>query len=47
MSVVAADVISGVFTNARIPRVTELRGYSQGTTAPSGGTDGDLYLQYT
>ena len=47
MSVVAADIISGVFLNARIPRVTELRGYSQGTTAPSGGTDGDLYLQYT
>ena len=47
MQVVAADIISGVFVNARIPRVTELRGYSQGTTAPSGGTDGDMYLQYS
>ena len=47
MQATAADVISGVFVNARIPRVSELRGYSSGPAAPTGGSDGDLYLQYS
>lgn len=47
LGVAAADVVSGVLSNARVPTLAGLRGYSQGTGAPSGGVDGDIYLQYT
>lgn len=46
-NVTTADVSSGVFPNTRIPKLTQLRGFSSGTGAPSGGSDGDLYFQYT
>ena len=46
-NVTTADVSSGVFLNTRIPKLTQLRGFSSGTGAPSGGADGDLYFQYT
>ena len=46
--VTAADVSSGTLENARVPRVSELRGFTSGTAAPSNatGSDGDLYFQY-
>jgi hypothetical protein len=47
LAVTAADVVSGVLANGRVPRVTELRGFTSGTSAPTGGADGDLYFQYT
>jgi hypothetical protein len=43
----ATDVTSGVLNNARVPTVINLRGISRGTAAPSGGSDGDLYIKYT
>ena len=43
----ATDVSSGVFASERIPRVSKLRGISSGTSAPTGGEDGDLYFQYS
>lgn len=43
----AADVTSGVFSSAFVPKVLGLRGISYGTAAPSGGVDGDIYIQYT
>ncbi|QDP44850.1 minor tail protein [Microbacterium phage Araxxi] len=43
----ATDVTAGVLNNARVPRVGELRGITSGTAAPSGGSDGDIYIQYT
>ena len=46
-NVTTSDVSSGVFLNTRIPKLTQLRGFSSGTGAPSGGADGDLYFQYT
>lgn len=45
--VTAADVISGIFSNARIPKIGELRGITFGTAAPTGGVDGDWYGQYS
>ena len=32
--------------NDKVPALTELRGFSSGTTPPAGGQDGDLYFQY-
>lgn len=42
----AADITSGVISNARLPRLSELRGFSHGTAAPSGGDPGDIYFQH-
>ena len=44
----ATDVTSGVLSNARVPVVSALRGFSSGTAEPvnSSGADGDLYFQY-
>lgn len=42
----ASDVTGGVLDNQRVPRVSQLRGFSSGTAAPAGGSDGDLYFQY-
>ena len=43
-----AKTISGVFNNARVPKVNQLRGISFGTAAPSPGSgqSGDIYFQY-
>ena len=43
----ASDILAGVLNNARVPRVGDLRGQSSGTAAPSGGSDGDWYIQYS
>ena len=43
----ADDMNSGVLAPARVPRVSGLRGISSGTSAPTGGEDGDLYFQYS
>src|SRR6478672_6090794 len=41
------DITSGEIDKAYLPKVSQLRGFSSGTAAPSGGADGDLYFQYT
>ena len=41
------DITSGLITNARLPRLSEMRGHSRGTSAPTGGVDGDTYFQYS
>ena len=41
----AADVTSGVFEAARLPRVSAHLGFSSGAAAPTGGSDGDIYFQ--
>ena len=41
----AAAVTSGVFVAARLPRVSEHLGFSSGSAAPTGGSDGDIYFQ--
>ena len=41
----AEDVTSGVFVAARVPRVSEHRGFSSGSAEPTGGSDGDIYFQ--
>ena len=43
----ATDVTAGVLNNARVPKVGALLGQSVGTAAPTGGADGDWYIQYT
>lgn len=43
----ATDILTGVLNNARVPRVGELLGATSGTAAPSGGADGDWYIQYS
>lgn len=41
-----ADAVdAGVFNNARVPKVSELRGITVGTAMPSGGSNGDIYLR--
>lgn len=45
--VTAADISSGTIAAARLPKVTGLSGITSGTANPSGGADGDLYIQYT
>lgn len=42
----ASDIREGVLDKDRLPRVTELRGFTYGTAAPTGGSDGDLYFQH-
>ena len=44
---IANDISSGILPITRAPRVSELRGFSWGTAVPTGGSDGDLYFQYT
>lgn len=41
------DFSGGTVPNARLPRVSAMPGFSSGTTPPVGGSDGDLYFQYT
>ena len=43
----AGDIVSGVFTNPRIPKVLELRGISDGTGAPPSGNPYTLYLKHS
>lgn len=38
-------ITSGTVNSLRIPRVSALQGFSWGNTPPSGGTDGDIYIQ--
>lgn len=40
-----ADITSGTVGNARLPKVSQLRGFSYGTATPTGLAGGDLYLQ--
>ena len=40
------DEIVGTALPGQLPRVLGLQGISRGTAAPSGGVDGDIYLQY-
>lgn len=42
----ASDLTSGVVDPARLPTVSEHRGFSSGTGTPVGGADGDLYFQF-
>ena len=42
----ATDVTSGELDIARVPRMSTLRGFTYGTSAPIGGEPGDLYFQY-
>ena len=41
------DVAGGILPAANTVKLTQLRGFSSGTSAPSGGADGDLYFQFT
>lgn len=43
----AADVVSGTFAASFLPRLTELDGVTIDTDPPTGGVDGDVWLQYT
>lgn len=43
----ASDIGTGVMSASRLPIVSQHRGFSSGTAAPTGGADGDLYFQYT
>ncbi|AYD86174.1 minor tail protein [Microbacterium phage Burro] len=41
----ASATISGVFNNARLPRIGGILGNTYGTASPTGGSDGDVYWQ--
>lgn len=43
----STDFASGTVPSARLPKVSSLPGFSYGTVAPTGGSDGDLYFQYS
>ena len=43
--IATSQVTSGVFSNARLPKVSAHLGFSVGTASPTGGSDGDIYYQ--
>lgn len=43
----STDFASGTVPVARLPKPSAQNGFSWGTSAPTGGADGDLYFQYT
>jgi len=45
--VAGADISSGTISAARLPKLSDLDGFSEGTLAPSGGADGDVYFQHS
>ena len=40
------DITTGEVANARLPKLTALRGVTRSTAMPSGGADGDVHLRY-
>jgi hypothetical protein len=42
----ASDIVSGTFTNTRIPKVILLQGISEGTAAPASGNPFSIYLKH-